>query len=343
MIKRPLRFLLCVLYTSLYLNIPGNHLYAQSTSTVMFYNVENLFDTLPDPTILDKERTPAGLYRWNEKRYTQKINRIAELILQIENKYKEAPSLIGLCEVENASVLQDLTRTKALKPFDYQWIHHNSPDRRGIDVALLYRKEDFLPLHYNAHRLLLKDKNGYRIHTRDQLVISGLLGDEELSLLIVHWPSRRGGKRRSAPLRLEASKLSRKIIDSLQKDQAQKKILVLGDFNDNPTDESLLALMNSKQAQDSLFNPMLGLYHQGYGTVAYRDEWTLFDQVLINEPLKNSPVGWIAKFAEIFSPAFLFNQRGRYAGYPYRTYAGTSYQGGFSDHLPVLLRLQRRQ
>lgn len=312
---------------------------AQTSASLVFYNSENLFDTLADPAILDRERTPSGLYRWNGKRYRRKLNLLSELFMQLDGNEKQGPSLIGLCEIENAGVLHDLVKTKSMSTQNYGWIHHDSPDRRGIDVALLYRKKDFLPLHFNAHRLLLEDEKGYRIYTRDQLVIRGVLGEEEITLLLVHWPSRRGGKARSAPLRQKAAELSRRIVDSLQTENPKQKIIIMGDFNDNPTDSSLKGLLQGKYSGSTLLNPMQRLFKKGLGTVAYRDEWALFDQIIISQSLTGSPSGWSAQNVFIHCPSALINKKGRYKGYPFRTFAGTIYQGGYSDHLPVGIKL----
>ena len=314
-------------------------LQAQSSPLLVFYNTENLFDTLADPHTLDQERTPSGLYHWNGARYKRKLERLGALLMQLEKKTEEGPSLIGLCEIENAGVLRDLAQTHPLSTQDYGWIHHDSPDRRGIDLALLYKKKDFLPMQFNAHRLLLRDEKGYRIYTRDQLVISGILGEEEIALLLVHWPSRRGGTLRSSPLRKKAAELSLRILDSLRTEYPERKIIVMGDFNDNPPDASLQFLQKKWDSVSALFNPMEEMYKKGLGTVAYKDEWSLFDQILFSKSLLASQTGWSAQHASIYCLPSLINSKGRYKGYPYRTYVGSVYQGGFSDHLPVGIRL----
>ena len=331
----------CLIVLSVGLSTTG--IEAQKSSLLVFYNTENLFDTLADPQTLDQARTPSGLYHWNRERFQRKLEQLSELLVQLENKSKDGPSLIGLCEIENAGVLRDLLRTKPLSTQEYGWIHHDSPDRRGIDLALLYRKKEFLPLHYNAHRLLLENEKGYRVFTRDQLVITGILQEEEITLLLVHWPSRRGGKSRSSPLRKKAAELSLRILDSLRTENPERKIIVMGDFNDNPHDASLELLQKKWDSLSALINPMEELYQKGMGTVAYRDEWALFDQFLFSKSLIATQTGWSAQHAFIYCLPSLINSKGRYKGYPYRTYVGTVYQGGYSDHLPVGIRLQWRK
>ena len=342
-----LKFAVVLITASHYLSQPD--LQAQTpkkdTAQLLFYNVENLFDTVPNPPNLDQDRTPDGKYRWSSKKYLAKIQRLSAVLKQIPSLGRSGPSLIGLCEIENSRVLRDLARSPALNTQNYAWVHHDSPDHRGIDVALLYKRDDFLPLQFRAHRLLIEDDQGHRRYTRDQLVVSGLLEGEEIALLIVHWPSRSGGKQRSDPYRLAASKLGKKILDSLYRDQPDRKIIVMGDMNDNPTDKSIQRLLQSKHPNQEkglkLHHPMLSLYREGVGSIAYRDRWALFDQWIISEDFLLSTDGW--KFAEskVLILPELIQSEGRYRGYPKRTYIGTQYQEGYSDHFPILLRLQK--
>ena len=319
----------------------------ENTAQLLFYNVENLFDTVPNPPNLDQDRTPSGKYRWSSKKYLSKIQRLSAVLKQIPSMGRSGPSLIGLCEIENSRVLRDLAQSPALKRQNYAWIHHDSPDHRGIDVALLYKKEDFLPVQFRAHRLLIEDEQGHRRYTRDQLVVSGLLEGEEIALLIVHWPSRSGGKRRSDPYRIAASKLGQKIVDSLYRDQPKRKIIVMGDMNDNPTDKSIQRLLQARRPEKEeglkLHHPMLSLYRAGIGSIAYRDRWALFDQWIISEDFLHSPDGWKLADSKVLVLPELIQSEGRYQGYPKRTYIGTQYQEGYSDHFPILLRLTKEK
>ena len=219
-------------------------LFAQSSKkyllrTVAFYNVENLFDTVNDSLIFDDERTPDGSYHWTKTRYLKKIERISEVISKIgKDISKTSPDIIGLCELENKRVIQDLIQHSNLKHMEYGIIHFDSPDERGIDVALLYKKNVYLPTSFNSHRLLLFDDMGERNYTRDQLVVGGMLDDEEFYFLVNHWPSRRGGSAKSKPNRIRAALLNKRIIDSVQRLNADAKIISMGDFNDDPRDDS---------------------------------------------------------------------------------------------------------
>ena len=210
---------------------------------VGFYNLENLFDTAHDPDTFDDDYTPTGTQHWNEALLSQKIENLSTVIRQIGGA-ENLPGLdlLGVCETENATVLRRLVRSERLRDLNYGFIHFDSPDHRGIAVALLYKLESFLPVHSTHYCLRLKSEKQFSITTRDQLVVTGYLWGEEVSVLVNHWPSRRGGKKRSAPLRKAAARLQQRIMDSLLSLNPKAEILMLGDFNDNPSDASLLRL-----------------------------------------------------------------------------------------------------
>nr|WP_298996595.1 endonuclease/exonuclease/phosphatase family protein [uncultured Allomuricauda sp.] len=312
---------------------------------VAFYNVENLFDIKNDTLIFDDERTPNGSYKWNKVRYNRKIEHISRVLSEIgKEKTDSAPDIIGLCEVENRDVLIDLIEHPNLLSQDYGIIHFPSPDERGIDVALLYKKRSFTPTSFVSHRLILLDEFDERNYTRDQLVVSGILDDEPVYFLVNHWPSRRGGEQKSRPNRLRAAQLNKKIIDSIQNLDANAKIISMGDFNDDPKNDSFKKVLKTKgslNALDSmdLFNPMEKLYKKGIGSLAYRDKWNLFDQFFVSSNLTRKDKGYFLWYAAIYVPDYLRTSNGKYSGYPFRTYAGTTYQGGYSDHFPVYLLL----
>ncbi|MEM8848202.1 MAG: endonuclease/exonuclease/phosphatase family protein, partial [Bacteroidota bacterium] len=259
--------------------------------SVAFYNVENLFDIKNDTLVFDDERTPNGSYKWDKARYDKKIEHISKVLSEIgREKTKSAPDIIGLCEVENRSVLIDLIEHPNLLPHDYGIIHFPSPDERGIDVALLYKKHSFLPTSFVSHRLILLDEFDKRNYTRDQLVVSGILDDEPVYFLVNHWPSRRGGEQKSRPNRIKAAQLNKRIIDSIQSLDANAKIISMGDFNDDPKNDSFKKVLKTKGNRSTLdsidlFNPMEKLYKKGIGSLAYRDKWNLFDQFFISANL----------------------------------------------------------
>ncbi len=316
---------------------------------IAFYNVENLFDTKNDSLIFDDERTPSGSYQWTRKRYAKKVGAIARVISNIGfEKTSTSPDIVGLCEVENASVVMDLVQHPLLKDKDYGIIHFDSPDERGIDVAFLYKKSAFLPTSVKSQRLLLFDVDGTRDYTRDQLIVGGLLDQEQLYFIVNHWPSRSGGESRSKPHRMEAARLNKRIVDSLRNIDTTVKIIEMGDFNDDPTSDSLKKILKttaSPRALDStsLFNPMELLFKKGLGTLAYRDRWNMFDQLLLSLNLTGKiDEHYTFWKAGVYHPDYLKNNSGKYKGYPFRTYVGTTYQGGYADHFPVYLYLLRK-
>ena len=261
------------------------------------------------------------------------------------------PTIIGVCETENRKVLEDLVNQETLVEQDYGIIQFDSPDRRGIDVALLYKKKLFTPTHYKAKELLIYDDNdkSKRVFTRDQLVVSGMLDGEKIHLIVNHWPSRSGGEKRSRSKRIKAAKLNRQIIDSIFSDEPYAKIITMGDFNDDPTSPSVKDYLNAQRESNGmqmreLFNPMEDLAKQGYGSLAYRDSWNLFDQIIISTELTKKDFSSYRFYkAGIYNKTYLVNAHGRYKGYPYRSFASGSYTGGYSDHFPVYIYLVKEK
>ena len=315
--------------------------------TVAFYNVENLFDTLDDTLTFDDDRTALGKDRWTEERYRRKIDNIAKVLSDIgSEETKKSPAIIGLCEIENRTVLEDLIAHPLLKSNNYGIIHFDSPDERGIDVALLYQKKDFLPLNAQPRKLLIYDAEK-RDYTRDQLVVNGLLNGDELYFLVNHWPSRSGGEAKSSYKREKAALLNKRIIDSIFRLDPKARIIGMGDFNDDPTNKSFKKFLQTKSEikdlkEKELYNPMELMLKKGKGTLAYRDSWNLFDQIYLSERLvaKNYE-GFQFYKAGIFNPPYLITQTGQYKGYPLRTYSSSGYEPGYSDHFPVYVYLIR--
>ena len=320
-------------------------------ATIAFYNVENAFDTIDDPNTLDDDRTPTGKDRWTEDVYAKKLHNLALVISKIGRKVSStAPVIVGLCEVENRRVIDDLIRQPSLSKINYGVIHYDSPDERGIDVALLYKKGVFIPQSFRKHRLVLYDKEGERDFTRDQLVVSGFLAGERLSLIVNHWPSRSGGQARSEPYRLRAAQLNQRIIDSIQQLDPKAKIISMGDFNDDPTNQSFKSILNTSGEKEMalkerrLYNPMDVMHQKGLGTSAYRNRWHMLDQMYFTPNLLEAvPFRWRYWKAEIFNPPMLINVKGPYKGTPFRSFSNGRFTGGFSDHFPVCLYLLRER
>ena len=320
---------------------PGKKRY--QLRTVAFYNLENLFDTSDDPLTRDKDRTPQGPDRWTQARLALKLQHLARVLADLGSEFGVGPpDLIGVCEAENRDVLKQLTAQPALRPWRYGILHFESPDPRGIDVALLYRKDRFFPEEERSFRLLLYDSRGRRKYTRDQLLVKGFLDQEVIFILVNHWPSRGGAALQSRSYRKAAALRQRGIIDSILYRHPEAKIISMGDFNDNPTDPSMEILSGRAEAETYLYNPMSPLFRRGVGSLAYRDRWNLFDQILFSkawlEPRENTYRLWRVR---VFQPAYLKTREGRYRGYPFRTYAGGRHQGGYSDHFPVVAYLIR--
>lgn len=315
--------------------------------TVAFYNVENLFDTVDDPLTFDNDRTPLGKDRWTQEIYDKKMNNMAYAISRIgKEKTGSSPVLIGLCEVENREVLEDLISRSPLKEEDYGIIHYDAPDQRGIDVALLYKKNLFTPQNSQPRELYIFDKANAekRVYTRDQLVVTGFLNSEKIHLLVNHWPSRSGGAKRSNYRREAAARLSRRITDSLLLENPYAKILNMGDFNDDPKDKSLSLVLGTFEKKEDVtmktyYNPMASLHRKGLGTSAYRDGWNLFDQILISKALLTDDKGLRFYQAGIFNEKFLITSSGQYRGYPFRSMGQTGFTDGYSDHFPVYVYL----
>ncbi len=305
-------------------------------AVIAFYNLENLFDTIDDPITNDAEFLPSGGNGWTSERYNSKLKNMAEVISQIGSEYVTGgPAIIGVSEIENSGVLHDLINTQALATSGYDIVHFNSPDRRGVDVGLLYRKNSFTVLNATSTRLYMASDSGFL--SRDQLCVTGLIDGEAISVIVNHWPSRGN----SEPYRIAAAKLSRHLVDSLYAINPNAKIFVQGDLNDDPVDKSVYKVLGAvgkeeKIEANGLFNPMWKLFKEGIGSLAYKDSWNLFDQIIVSEPLIRKPSsGWYLYKTRIFNKPFLIANEGQYAGYPFRTFSNGVFVNGYSDHLPV--------
>jgi hypothetical protein len=322
-----------------------------AVETVAFYNVENLFDHFDDPKTRDDDRTPEGRDRWTEEIFEMKLANTAKVIADVGSDVTgSAPAIIGLSEVENRYVVERLVNSPTLKKYNYGIAHFESPDERGIDVCLLYRKSKFTLLRAKKHFLSLYDSDGDRDYTRDQLVVSGLLDNELIYVIVHHWPSRSGGQASSEPKRIAAGELNRKTVDSIRAINPMAKIINMGDFNDDPNNKSVedaLGAVGDREdvlENTTFYNPMMSFYKKGIGTSCYRDKWNVLDQVHVSPSLlEKTETDWYFWKAGIFNPPYLFNKKGRYKGYPFRSFAGGKFTGGYSDHFPVYALLLKKQ
>jgi predicted extracellular nuclease len=310
-------------------------------TTIAFYNVENLFDTVDDPKTADDDFTPKGKKKWTYKRYRNKIKKLGSVISQLGlNRAKYPPAIVGLVEVENSKVVSDLINFSNLRKYHYDFVHHNSPDERGIDVALLYNKIAFEYIDSETYPVFLEDESGERDYTRDILKVSGNLHGELVHVLVNHWSSRREGVQETEHKRITAAETVRNIIDKINTKEMSPKIIIMGDFNDDPTCKSVQHHM----VKDDFYNPMKKLLEsEKRGTLTFNGKWNLFDQIIFsNNFLKKEEGKFYFKKAEVFNRDWMKIYKGKFKGSPFRTYIGKWYQGGFSDHFPVYAFLKKK-
>ena len=313
-------------------------LHRKSRYTVGFYNVENLFDTIDNPYTHDDEYTPNNKRRWTLKKYYNKVKKLSSVIGQIGRSHSYyAPAIVGLAEVENSKVIEDLIRHKNLLKHDYAYVHYDSSDERGIDVGLMYNRKCFEVLASKTYPLHFVESDGSVDYTRDILKVSGRLNGELIHIIGNHWPSRREGDQ-TVVLRKNAAFLVNDIIDEIKKELKDPKIIIMGDFNDNPIDDSVSTHLNT----EGFFNPMLDLFNKGLGSTAHNKQWNLFDQIIFSNNFLE-PYTETHSFikADIFNKDWLRVYKGKLKGSPYRTYIGPWYKSGFSDHFPVFAILKR--
>ena len=311
---------------------------------ISFYNLENLYDTVDNPITNDEEFLPNGVRNYNTTIYMDKLDKLATVISQIGTEINpDGPAILGVAEVENDTVLKDLVKHKLIEKRNYQIVHYDSKDIRGVDVGLLYN-----PRYFNvvaSDKLFVQLPGGSKdaYFTRDILWVKGKLDGEIIHIYVNHWPSRVGGEQRSAPAREAAAQVCRTHIDSILRTEPSAKFVVMGDLNDDPINSSVAAVLNAKGKQNDvraggLFNPWTEMYRKGFGTLAYQDAWGLFDQIIISYPwLIKDQDGFYFHQQQIFNREYLVENKGRYKGYPMRTWDGNTYRGGYSDHFPTYL------
>ncbi|MBO7307994.1 MAG: endonuclease/exonuclease/phosphatase family protein [Alistipes sp.] len=313
---------------------------------VAFWNLENLFDIYDDPETHDGEFTPEGVKQWNEVKYQKKLYNTERVLFDMAAINRDYPIVIGVSEIENRSVLEDLVSQPKLKGANYRICHFDSPDARGVDVAFLYRADVFKLEGSDNIKLNVPELPDFR--TRDLVVMWGTIEGEPFYFLVSHWPSRLGGKEASQFKRDACARQIREIKDSLLKENPATKVIVMGDFNDDATDASLVKVMGAKGKVNELeegdfFNPYVQMLKAGLGTLAYQDSWNLFDNICVTENLVNGTYGKLRLmkgkkfYGNIFTRPYMLQQEGQYKGYPLRTFVTNNFQNGFSDHFPVYI------
>jgi len=342
-----------------------------SVHTVAFYNLENLFDTINNPN-LDEEWLPDGAQNWTSEKYNKKLENLARVISEIgTSENPNSPTLIGAAEIENRGVLEDLVKQPKLAINDYGIVHYDSPDKRGIDVALLYQKKHFKPtssvnipllIYRNDSKIAEKntgetaedkadaDKNEVaidnRVYTRDILLVTGILDGDEVNIMVNHWPSRSGGEKKSSPFREAAGRLDRKIMDSIYKINPNAKIINMGDLNDGTYNKSVkegvgAKLKKEEVKQFGVYNPFEQMAKDGNSSLFYRDAGDIFDQIMVSETLIQKDYSSFRYWkAGIYNKPYMIQTTGQYKGYPLRHSIN---EQGFSDHFPVYIYLIKEQ
>ena len=315
---------------------------ARRNMTVAFYNVENLFDLEDAPGKADEEFTPDGEKKWNRQRYEQKLENIARVISALNEG--DLPEIVGLSEVENEKVLNDLTRTGLLANGKYKVIHHESPDFRGIDCALIYRPAEFKVLDHFAIPVKFEGDPDYK--TRDILYVKGRTRNwEKFHVFINHWPSRIGGEEQTSARREKAAAVLKSKIDSVMQEKSRAHIIVMGDMNDEPVNKSLSEVLNAQPPANQnaeLINLMFPADKEGRGSYNYGGNWNMLDNIIVSSGLLDDK-----GFQVLGSRGYVFRQdwmeftNNEGVMYPNRTYGGPNYYGGVSDHFPVYIRLKR--
>ena len=331
--------------------------YPDGSLVIGFYNLENLFDAEDDPRINDAAFLPDGENQWTEDKYQMKLHNMASAIKAMADYNGQYHAILGVAEVENICALSDLLAQPELKDSGYKGILEEGGDGRGIDVGLIYRPDVFqvqqvksIPYNFNDSSIdfYMTKQEQRAFSTRDVLMVRGLLQGEPFAVYVAHLPSRVNDK--PADLRNRGAEIIYNDAMDLQKKYPGIKIAVMGDMNDDPTDESMTDFLKGKESLEGLtdkdfFNPFLSMLKAGYGSMEYRGQWQIFDQILVNAALANAPKGGLKiqkieadrYYGKVFNADFLTQQDGRYAGTPYRTFSGGQFINGYSDHYPTFI------
>jgi len=341
------KFTLIILVMFGILNLFGRKAKSDKELLVVFYNVENLFDYKDDTNSQDDDYQPEGKLRWDEKRFLKKINDLTKVFTSID--ITSLPAIIGLCEIENKNVLEELISKTALKDGNYGIIHKDSPDERGVDVGLLYRKDLISCEKFEHIEVIFPSDINDR--TRDILYFCGVAHGEKIHVIVNHWSSRREGTEISEPKRMHQASLVRKKVNEIQALDPTAKIIVTGDFNDMPSDKSISQILKAcdkkeGNPKEELYNLMSDAAQRGMGTINHKGAWMMFDQMIVSYNLINAKKGYFCEFngGNIFNPKWLMYKNPKTGDYtPNKTYGGDSYYGGYSDHLPIYLRLKYKK
>ena len=309
--------------------------------SVAFYNMENLFDTIHDEGKNDYEYLPNGTNQWNTMKYKAKLKNMSEILsLLSTDKLPMGPAIIGVSEIENYRVLEDILKQPALADRGYRYVHYEGEDQRGVDCAFFYNPKLF---ELTNSKLVPYVYINDTVHkTRGFLIASGNIAGEKMHFIVNHWPSRAA----ASPARERAGEQVRAIKDSLLREDSAAKIVIMGDMNDDPMDESMQTLGARKYISgmkaNQFFNPWWEILEdKGVGTLLYRGKWNLFDQIVLSRPLVKAKKGLRYDHSEVFIRDYLIQQDGKYKGSPLRTHGGRVWLNGYSDHLPTIIYLKK--
>ena len=315
--------------------------------SVGFYNLENLFDTIHDAGKNDFEFLPDGTNKWGTMNYTNKLKNMATVLNEMStDMLPMGLAAVGVSEIENYRVLDDLVSHPVLAHRGWKIVHIEGPDRRGVDCALLYNPKLFSPV---ASKLVpyTTEDNDTTYKTRGFLTVSGDMAGERVHIIVNHWPSRYA----SSPARERAAVLVKAVKDSLMAQNPQSKVIIMGDMNDDPDDKSMKNCLGAKREQNQLkhdtdlYNPWWNILRKkGLGTLKYKGKWNLFDQIVFSGNLVGKERSTLKFYKpEIFSRSYMLQTEGKYKGSPKRTHAGGVWLNGYSDHLPVIIYLIKEQ
>ena len=339
----------------------GNDAGKKRNYVIGFYNLENLFDTYNDPVKNDEEFLPEGKNQWTDVKYRKKLHNMATVIRSMAQTNGRFHTILGVSEIENRLVLEDLVSQPEIAAANYQIVHYDGPDARGVDVALLYRPDNFklidsesIPFDFNSGTIefAMNEEEQKKFKTRDILMVHGLLDGEEFAVYVAHLPSRIGGK--GWDLRSRGAEIIYSHAMQMEKRYPGIKIVVMGDMNDNPTDRSMAEFMHGREkpeqvGKEDFFSPFLSMLKAGYGSLAYQGVWNIYDIILVNEALLNAPDGGVkirpvgkkGFYGVIFKKPFMITQSGQYKGTPFRTFSSGAFIGGYSDHFPTYIILEK--
>lgn len=329
----------------------------QQNYVIGFYNLENLFDIYDDPVKNDSEFLPEGKNKWTQAKYEKKLHNMAKVIRSMADNNKRWHTILGISEIENRLVIEDLVSQPEIADANYEIVHYDSPDRRGVDVALLYKPDQFtyldsesIPFDFNSD-IDFSDTDTSYFKTRDILMVHGLIAGEHFAFYVAHLPSRIGGK--GGNLRGRGGEIIYNHAMMMEEKYPGIKIVAMGDMNDNPTDDSMAKYLHGQERLENVtpgefFSPYVSMLKAGYGSLCYQGVWSIYDLELVNYNLAHAPDGGLKiqpvtknhgkeYYGVVFKRPWMTTQKGQYKGYPFRTFSNGAFVGGYSDHYPTYI------